>query len=171
MYQLDISGEKFELYDFTESRVFLNLPSVNSGILVFDVWGVVIPTSLYSLDQYGLPQSDITHYKDLYVSGLSKVIIEGVNKWELEVELLTEDRPYKNILLKNGEKCKLFKGWGFEEKSKSYNYQIDCLIDWPFGSCYLSIQAAGKATIEFDLKDFVPLKEYVLDTLKYGYHK
>ncbi|MCK6076344.1 hypothetical protein [Paenibacillus silvae] len=168
MIELDISKQKFELYDFTESVIQFKSPSKIIKKFSLDIWGIIIPIKMFSIEQYGLGNDLILFNDNVYISGFSTIYFEDVDSIEIEVELLSEMKPHEHIYQYDGSKCKIKKKWGSNSSSEGYNYEIFSSIDWPFGSGFLSIIASGKATLEIEPERFIPLNQYILNTSKYG---
>ncbi|WP_339297997.1 hypothetical protein MKY92_24865 [Paenibacillus sp. FSL R5-0623] len=167
MIKLDISEDQFELYDFTESVIQFMGPIKKSDNLSLDVWGIIIPLKMFSIEQYGLSKDQFSFNDNIYISGFSTIRFEGVEAIDIEVELLTETKPHEHIYQNDGSKCKIHKNWNINSGRDGYNYEIFSAIDWPFGSSSLSIVAGGRATIEIEPNCCVPLNQYILNTSKY----
>ncbi|MET1176122.1 hypothetical protein [Paenibacillus amylolyticus] len=97
MIKLDISEDQFELYDFTESVIQFMGPLKNSDNLSLDVWGIIIPLKMFSIEQCGLSKDQFSFNDNIYISGFSTIRFEGVEAIDIEVELLTETKPHEYI--------------------------------------------------------------------------
>lgn len=67
MIKLDISEDQYELYDFTESVIQFMGPLKNSDNLSLDVWGIIIPLKMFSIEQYGLSKDQFSFNDNIYI--------------------------------------------------------------------------------------------------------
>lgn len=50
------------------------------------------------------------------------------------------------------------------EFEDGYKYEIEATLAWPFGRCDLSVVTRSDISVELNSSDFIPTREYVLNT-------
>lgn len=161
MVQLDITGKNFDYIDFSEALAFINLMPELGPSVELNFWGITLRT--YQLrGQAFLQDSDLDLNDDTYIVGLSKIIFHEVMGGELKVTLYDPNSPNSFLKDKNNQPITLKKCWEFDpEDSSVLVYQLECISDWPPGTCYLALASKGTALLTFDISDCIPSKELI----------
>ncbi|EPY10937.1 hypothetical protein [Paenibacillus alvei] len=169
---LNISDEKFELIYLSESTINIDYTSMFSTKLVLDVWGVTLPISVYGLEAYGLTEHTKPFNDDIYVSGYSRLTFHDVTGGNIEVELYSKEPPYSKLSWPDNSLMKINKTWGevYQEDERNI-YEVEGTLGWPYGRCDLSVVTRSNVSIELDSTNFIPVKEYMLNTKKYGWSR
>ncbi|WP_339158395.1 hypothetical protein MKX50_03150 [Paenibacillus sp. FSL W8-0186] len=169
---LDISKEKFELIYLGESHLRFDYSAMTSNRLELDIWGITLPISVYGLEAYGLTESTRPFNDDVYVSGFTKIIFNDVIGCNIEIELFSYDYNPNNLCWPDKTLMKLNKTWGEENLKDSNNiYELEGTLTSPYGRCELSVATCSSVSIELNNADFVPVREYILNTKKYGFNQ
>lgn len=167
---LNISNKKFELIYLSECTISIDYSSISSTKLALDVWGITLPISVFGLDAYGLTEHTKPFNDDIYVSGYSTLTFHDVTSGNIEVELFSKEPPYTKLSWPDKSLMKINKTWGAESEDENV-YEIEGTLAWPYGRCDLSIASSSKVYIELDSANFIPVKEYMLNTNKYGWRR
>lgn len=169
---LNITNEKFELIYLSESTINIDYSSMSPNKLALDVWGVTLPISVFGLEAYGLTENTKPFNDDIYVSGYSRLTFHDVTGGNMEVELFSKESPYNKLSWPDNSLMKINKTWGKVSLEGERNiYEIEGTLAWPYGRCDLSIATRSSVCIEFNSANFIPVKEYMLNTKKYGWSR
>ncbi|ETT77553.1 hypothetical protein C173_03519 [Paenibacillus sp. FSL R7-277] len=170
--KLDITRERFELVDLIESTIIIDYPSMSFEHLKLSVWGITLPLSVFGLEAYGLTEYSRPFNDDIYVSGYSNLHFHNVTSANIEAVLYDKKSPHDFIKWPDHSIMAICKTWGdVNEVEDGYKYEIEATLAWPFGRCDLSIVTKSNISIELDSSDFIPIREYVLNTKKYGWNQ
>jgi hypothetical protein len=174
-YRMDISKDLFEPVDFDEALLSFACPRVLPEEVSFEVWGATIHTSVndHWPDNLSRPPVSFDSQKEnIYVSGYGCVSIKEVVGGELSVTLYDPHKPAGDdfVHMQNGKDLSLIRRWQCETvEAGAHNYEMYCVLDWPFGYCHFSILAQGSVFFEFDLDDCIPVEDYIKQPDVYGF--
>ncbi|MEK4730047.1 hypothetical protein [Paenibacillus sp. FSL L8-0641] len=169
---LNITNEKFEFIYLGESTINIDYSSISSTKLVLDVWGVTLPISVFGLEAYGLTENTKPFNDDIYVSGYSRLTFHDVIGGNIEVELFSKETSYIKLSWPDNSLMKINKTWGEVYQEDEGNiYEVEGTLGWPYGRCDLSIATRSNVYIELNSSNFIPVKEYMLNTKKYGWSR
>lgn len=177
-YQLDITGKQFDGIDLYEGWIFFFCPPKLEKATTFKAWGVCLHIASHWRDSLkckpphlNIPIDD----DDIYISGFSRIVIDGVVGGQLEVALYQPTPPPHppDDFLKSpdGQPITIKRNWDYKKSLDSYCYEIHCGLDWPLGDCDFTVAAKGRATLEFHTEDCIPARQYVMDADRYGFRR
>lgn len=168
---VDISRERFELVYLGESHMSIDFSLTTAHRLILDVWGVTLPLSVYGLEAYGLTESTRPFNDDIYVSGFSRLIFDQVIGGHMDVELFSYGDSPDKLHWPDKALMKLTKTWGKDNLASNDSiYEVEATLISPYGRCDLSVATQAKVSLEFNESFFVPVREYILNTKKYGWN-
>lgn len=155
-----------------ESTMIIDYPSMSSTNLELEVWGITLPLSVYGLEAYGLTEHTRPFNDDIYVSGYSKLQFHDVTSVNIEAVLYGKNPPYPLLRWPDNSIMGVSKTWGEVHGGDDANtYEIEATLAWPYGRCDLSVVTKSDLSIELNSTDFIPVREYVLNTKKYGWSR
>ena len=173
-HKIDLTKDLFEAVDFSESVLVFCCPRILPSQVSFQIWGATLLTNWDWPQGVPLPPVNFDAQKSsIYVSGFGDLYITGAVGGELSVSLYEPGKVPADEFCRtrNGEKLTLARRWASESSEELHNYEMYCVLDWPFGYCHLSILAHGSAYFEFNVEDCVPVEEYTKHVDVYGFKK
>jgi hypothetical protein len=165
--ELDVTGDLFRKVGFSESWIFLDVPSHLESTLSLEAWGINLSSSIFK-KRCSFADIDDDPCDDIYIAGMATVSITGVLGGQVTVALYEQDG--KNlILLPNGDHLRLKRVWNYNVTDIYSTYNMGGILDWPNGDCNLQIAAKGEITIQFNKADCISINDYSLNPEKYCY--
>jgi hypothetical protein len=168
LVELNVSNEQFLRIDSSEAMIHFPKPHIFVGKVHFESWGLEVNYSLTNSRVKRNPE--LPFEDDFVITGKSIVTLSDVYGGCFSVALYSNDglsfvKDYKGNLIY------LKEVWGREAIEDEQTYHFNGILVEPKGSLDLQLYSSGKVTIQFDTKDCVLLKEYVVNKEFYNKSK
>jgi hypothetical protein len=180
--RIDITGEKFDKIDFSESEIIdfycqENMPHE----FKFTIWGATLWLSQKWDDHRPRFTKDELMFKkphdvDMYVSGIGTITITRLTGGYIDIS------PYGNIRDENG--CTVFardadnsiitykRSWNLGNTGKYDEYLWELTMAWPPAACVIYLYSDnGTVSYEFDDADIIDADLYIQQPREYSYKR
>ena len=158
--ECDLLNSRFEDIDWSESVIGLDYKSLGCDVMRLRAWGLI-----FHLDSRLIPAPQKKARGTIglmYLPDWSILTFNSVQQVQLQV------RPYRPSFSEGGQFVenvvglkKLENTWNVSDvHASAYCYELNCVLDHPFGYCILSIYAVGMVTLQFRPELLIPLEEY-----------
>lgn len=157
MKEIDVTGDRFDLVDYSEGNIFFDAFSERKSFSI-KVWGATL--------MHGLG----VEAKDVYVAAMSELIFEDVAYIYVDYGIYANEKGTEFIKNIDGNSTHMHLSLGKKEGLNDYKeYMIGGILGRYTGYGEITIYCKGKVTLMYDETALIEGTEYCLNTEKYRF--